>query len=414
MPALPDQPAQGEAQTEEGLKGPAFQRPVFVSEEVWNRKFASDEADWATPGEVAQAMEKLAEAGGGALSRPWVAIGLIAINILLFAGAVAAGVSPLEPDVPVLARWGANVGPLVIGGQWWRLFTCIFLHIGVIHLASNMAVLWSIGDFVERLLGRVGFGVVYLLAGLGASLTSISWNPDVVSAGASGAIFGLYGALLGFLVMEPNCVPLGVRRRLLLSALFFVGFNMLHAVTAQGIDIGAHLGGLGAGWICGLVLARPISKEGIARRHRVNGFVLVLGLLLMGGFAALLPKISGDTGKLVLAGKAETRALAIFEASSEKVRNGTFTNVQFADAIEREVVPRFRDCRTRLEALLEVPRFSTEKLMAMVKVTKAQEDAYCHMAYALRTGNQNEAAKALKERADALAQFQAEMKALNP
>lgn len=393
---------------------PAFQRQVFVSEETWNREIRANDTDWATDEEVTQAMDDLAEAEGVEPTRPWLTIGLIGANVLLFGAAVGTGVSPTTPDIPSLSAWGANVGPAVIGGQWWRLATAMFLHIGAVHILFNMAVLWNIGGFVERLLGRMGLGVVYLVAGLGASLTSILWNPDVVSAGASGAIFGLYGALLGYFLIEPKCVPPPVRARLALGAVFFVLYNMAYAVNAQGIDVGAHLGGLGTGFVCSLFLAVPATKEGMLRRPRLNIAVLVVGLVLAGALATLLPKLSGDTGQLVLAGKAETKALAVFEASAAKVRKGTFTDAQFAESIEGEVVPGLRQCRVRLDALLGVPRFSTEKLQAMVKLTKAQEGSYALMAHALKTGNQSEAAQALKARAEALGEFRAEMSALNP
>jgi rhomboid protease GluP len=395
-------------------RAPAFQRPAFVSEEVWTKKIPQTEDIWATRDEVSLAMEKIAEKEGLVPSRPWMTISLIVINVVLFGGAVALGVDPIQPDVQTLARWGANVGPAVIGGQWWRLFTAVFLHIGVIHLFFNLAVLWGIGGFVERLLGRVGFGVVFGLAGLGASLASILWDPEVVSAGASGAIFGLFGALLGYLAREPKCVPPGVRGRLALSSVGFLVYNMMHALNAQGIDIAGHLGGLVTGLFCGLFLAVPPTKDGAARRLGVSAWVLGSGLVVVGCLAFSLPSLSGDTGRLCLAGLAERRAMAHFEASAGKVRKGILTNAQFADSIEREVVPGLRDCRVRLEALAEVPRFSTEKLAAMVKVTKAEEEAYALMAHALRTGNDGEAALALKARADALTKFQADMKDLTP
>jgi rhomboid protease GluP len=102
-----------------------------------------------------------------------------------------------------LIAWGANYGPdTITNGQWWRLLTSMFLHIGIVHLAFNMIVLLQIGPFVERLVGNVGFLIVYFVSGFAGNVTSLVWNPYTVSAGASGAIFGLYGLLLGFLLMS--------------------------------------------------------------------------------------------------------------------------------------------------------------------------------------------------------------------
>ena len=96
-------------------------------------------------------------------------------------------VTLLTPDRQTLVRWGAQFGPLTTQGQWWRLFTCTFLHIGILHLLCNMVVLWQIGGILERLLGRSAFLVVYLLAGLAGSLASLAWNPDVVAVGGERA-----------------------------------------------------------------------------------------------------------------------------------------------------------------------------------------------------------------------------------
>src|ERR1700690_3664083 len=121
---------------------------------------------------------------------------VIGLNLPVYVAMLVSGGHAVNPSIPDLLRWGANLGSLTTSGQWWRLFTCTFLHIGILHILFNMFVLWDIGRFMERLIGSGGWAVVYLVACLSGSVASLWWNPQVVSAGASGAIFGLYGGLI--------------------------------------------------------------------------------------------------------------------------------------------------------------------------------------------------------------------------
>src|SRR5499425_2958094 len=127
---------------------------------------------------------------------------LLGLNVAVFGLMLAGGVHPMTPNIDSLIQWGANYGPKTTNGEWWRMFTAMFLHIGLLHLLFNMVALWNVGGFMERVLGPAGFLVLYLLSGLLGSVASVAWNPFVVSAGASGAIFGLYGGLLAFLVQH--------------------------------------------------------------------------------------------------------------------------------------------------------------------------------------------------------------------
>ena len=113
------------------------------------------------------------------------------LNIIVFVAMVLTGVNLMDPTSADLIQSGANYGPKTLSGEYWRLLTCTFLHIGVIHLACNMWALWNVGFLVERLVGNVAFLVLYLVSGLLGSIASLYWNPDVPSPGASGAIFGV-------------------------------------------------------------------------------------------------------------------------------------------------------------------------------------------------------------------------------
>src|SRR5262249_40779524 len=155
---------------------------------------------WCVRHEAAQRGETSDDATQPVMPVPWergatrhVALTqvLVGINAAVFLGMILAGMSLTDPSTQQLIRWGANWGPLTLGGQPWRLLTCIFLHAGILHIGFNMWCLWDLGALCESLYGPWTFGAVYFISGVGASITSVAWNPGGVSVGASGAIFGV-------------------------------------------------------------------------------------------------------------------------------------------------------------------------------------------------------------------------------
>src|SRR5258708_105235 len=218
---------------------------------------------------------------------------LIGINVLVFVIMVVKGVSMFEPSIDSLLRWGADFGPLTTHGQWWRLFTNMFVHIGVIHVVMNMAVFAQIGVLTERLFGNLGFLVLYLLAGVGGSLLSLAWHPFTVSAGASAAIFGVYGGLLGFLLFQRRLVPSATLSALSKSALIFVGFNVIYGAGKGQIDMAAHFGGLIVGFVVECWLAQLVAEvSGASRAFRIVAVVLVCSVGGVVG-AKRLPEADG-------------------------------------------------------------------------------------------------------------------------
>ena len=118
---------------------------------------------------------------------PTVTQAIFGINVAVFLGMTLAGVSPADPTTRELVHWGANSARLTLSGDWWRLVTSMFLHIGIVHIGLNMWCLWRLGALCENLYGPWTFGLVYLISGVSGSLASIAWHPYGVSAGASGA-----------------------------------------------------------------------------------------------------------------------------------------------------------------------------------------------------------------------------------
>ncbi len=184
---------------------------------------------------------------------------LIYANIGLFLIMTISGLGFISFKGQDLLEWGANYGPLTKDGEWWRLFASTFLHGGLMHLLANMYGLLFVGIFLEPLLGKTKYLAAYVLTGLLASIASIWWYDATVSVGASGAIFGLYGVFLAFLLTK--IFPPDFAKSFLICTAVFVGFNLIMGLTG-GIDNAAHIGGLLSGFVFGLILS-PILKRQI-------------------------------------------------------------------------------------------------------------------------------------------------------
>ena len=219
---------------------------------------------------------------------------LVAINCLVYLGMILQGVSPRNPTISDLLRWGANSGPYVlIAHQWWRLVTAAFVHAGPLHIATNMWCLWNLGLLGEPLLGVFGTFAVYLLTGVAGNLLSVAVNPGVpngpagiVGVGASGAVFGLAGVLIVLLKSPLLPVPPGELRQLRRSVIYFAVLNFVFGASTLifssfiRIDNMAHLGG----FLCGLAVGVPL----LPRIGAPKGQFLIRQKVAYGGMCLLL------------------------------------------------------------------------------------------------------------------------------
>ncbi len=315
---------------------------------------------------------------------------LIAINVLVFLAMIVNGVSGMQPPPDALIRWGANFGPNTLaGGQWWRLLTSTFLHIGIVHLGFNMYVLWQIGPFVERLLGNVGFLLVYLIAGFGGALASLAWNPYSVSAGASGAIFGLYGALLGFLLMSKHdSIPSEVLSTLSKSALIFIGYNVVFGFLRAGTDMAAHAGGLASGFLCGLVLSLPVTVSHKGQRLIRDGVVALGSAALLVGIAAALPRPVDLRTELLKFGTVEKKTLTTYNAALTRARTEKLRDETVADAVEKEVLPDWmREHDVLKKVAVRLPEKQKQAVTSLVQYMEIRQEAWVVLAKGLRSHN---------------------------
>jgi membrane associated rhomboid family serine protease/Tfp pilus assembly protein PilF len=246
---------------------------------------------WCVQHEAAQRGEEGDDAKQIVLPAPWVRRSestitltqvIFGANVMVFIAMAIASRSPLDFPGQIALHFGANFGPLTLSGDWWRLVTYMFLHGGVMHIAFNMWCLWDLGAMCESLYGRWTFGAVYLITGIGGGVASLGWNPAVVSVGASGAIFGLVGALIASFYLGEFSLPSIAIGGTLRSLLFFVGFNVVFGNLFGGIDNAAHAGGLVTGLILGALIAR-VAPQQDAPLRRVG--VLAVGALVVAATA---------------------------------------------------------------------------------------------------------------------------------
>jgi rhomboid protease GluP len=208
---------------------------------------------------------------------------LLVINLVVFAAMALEGVA-MNPNSRQLIEWGANFGPYTLGGQPWRLLTSMFLHIGLLHIFFNMWCLWDLGAMCEGLYGHWTFACVYLISGIGGSLASVWWRPIGVSAGASGAIFGIVGALIASHFLGEFSAPMVVVRARMRSVLVFAGYSLIFGAASGRTDNAAHIGGLVTGLVFGALIARVSPEPNLLRRLSI---ILFVGLIIYGAGAGL-------------------------------------------------------------------------------------------------------------------------------
>ena len=188
-----------------------------------------------------------------------VTLALVALNIVFFLWTEVNGSSE---DIQNMYRWGAMYGPAITEDhEYWRLVTAAFLHFGISHIANNMFLLLLMGDRLEQALGHVKYLILYLVSAVGANLFSMVFDlrldPETfyrtVSAGASGAVFGVIGGLLWAVVRNRGRLEDLSARQMMI----FAGLSFYYGLTAAGVDSKAHFGGLVTGFVMCMFLYRP-------------------------------------------------------------------------------------------------------------------------------------------------------------
>ena len=287
----------------------------------------------------------------GASQRP-VTQAIFGINVAVFLGMAFAGVSVTDPTSADLLHWGANSARLTLTGEWWRLVTSMFLHIGIIHIALNMWCLWSLGVLAESLYGSWTFAAVYLISGISGSLVSAAWHPYGVSAGASGAIFGVAGALVASIKFGEFSLPRSLVAGQLSCLLSFVAYNLVFGAISGATDNACHLGGLAGGFIMGALIAR-VAPDRNAVVSRVA--VLLIGIMSAVGAGLWLEHTRGNGALIARANQlmVENRAAeAISLLQGMTRRNPSSVPAHFSLAHAYFAAERYGEAEAELKQVL--------------------------------------------------------------
>lgn len=296
---------------------------------------------------------------------------IVAANVAVFLAMGAfLGAGWVEvPNLRPYILYGADNGAATTDGEWWRLLTSMFMHYGAIHLVLNMWALLQVGRMVEKLQGRALFAFTYLASGVGGGLLSIYWHGDKMwSVGASGAIFGVYGTLLGHFLKEKHAIPRAVFQPIMKSTLLFAGYNLVYGMVNPIIDNSAHIGGFLTGIALGWITAMPPDpalRSSMWFRKRLQAVVFTAVMIAVGVIES--PRFSYSPREQLawsdtLAGidTGEAPLLARQNEAMARWRAVGGNGADFAHLIDDQIVPFYLGYENSLEALKLRPGRDTD------------------------------------------------------
>lgn len=356
----------------------------------------------------AEEIDKILNLSG---SNIYVTYGTIAINVLVFIWMVVNGAGLFEPNGYIHLRWGSDYAPLTLSGDWWRLVTNVFIHFGIIHLAMNMYCLYTVGVYLEPMLGKAKYTVAYLCTGVLASIVSLWWhNNPVNSAGASGAVFGMYGFFLALLTT--SLIPKQMRQPLLQSIVIFVAYNLFFGLKG-GVDNAAHVGGLLSGFVIGYIYVYAIKRE--KQEQKLQWMIPAVVILTSGiTFSYLQQNKVGDevrTAGLNAGYKDNDKynnslneIVTIEDKAVAPLSDTTLTDPELKNKIENTCLPLWKQAEDKLKQMqtYEVSasvQKKTIKLLEYIQLRKKELDVFNKM---IETGEQKSLIPALNEIRDSI------------
>lgn len=287
---------------------------------------------------------------------PLFTLAVVAINLLIFVVAGFKGAGWVGGDANVLLTLGGNLAPYTTQGEWWRLMSSMFLHAGLMHVLFNMWALWDAGRIAERLFGIGRFALIYFAAGLCGSIFSINWQQELVGVGASGAVFGVYGALLAALTLRKDLLPLSVTKQMTTSMLAFIAYSLFNGFAKSGIDNAAHIGGL----IAGLVLGAGMIAPPALRRLATAGLAV---LLVLGAARAVsqADAVRDEPAFRVFMKTMQTEETHLnSEAQKLFAAAATTPQEEFLRRLDGEIIAGWRSLHERIKRLTHVAQRSRE------------------------------------------------------
>ncbi|WP_339165629.1 rhomboid family intramembrane serine protease [Siminovitchia sp. FSL W7-1587] len=281
--------------------------------------------------------------------KPFFTYLFIAVQIFMFFLVEIKGGST---NVQTLIRFGAKYNPLILSGEWWRFFTPIFLHIGILHLIMNTLALFYLGTAVERIFGRLRFLWIYLFSGFTGSVASFLFT-DNLSAGASGAIFGCFGALLYIGVMNTQLFF----RTIGTNVLFLIGINLVFGFTVPGIDNAGHIGGLVGGFLATGVVHFPKKRKWATQFLFLVIAAIAVTLALYGGYHADRADVINARAKKQIENREFESA---YDMLSQSISQGKGDAVTYFQLAYTEIqFHKMEDAKKHLQKAIELePHFS--------------------------------------------------------
>jgi len=314
---------------------------------------------------------------------------IILINAAVFlvmAGKFHAGWL-LTNDMDPYIRFGASNASVTTNGEWWRLLVAMFVHYGAIHIGMNMWALYNLGELMETLSGKFLYAITYLACGLGGGFASMIYHGDKVwSAGASGAIFGILGATLGYILRQKKALPRSVYRPLLQSTLFFAAYNLFYGFAGESIDNANHVGGFITGIAMGWLTALPLELEARRRQWPSRAIAALAGLAAVIGLGYVLsPRFEYDLAEDYVF----NREYSAIDADQPKLVHDYATALQaaqqtgdhdhvFEKFLQTKYMPFYQTQMKELAALRLKPGLRTDRRrqalvqLAQMRVTAAQ------------------------------------------
>jgi membrane associated rhomboid family serine protease len=278
---------------------------------------------------------------------------LVATNVVLFVWMAMAPGPVALPET--LIAWGGSSGPRTTNGEWWRLVTATFVHTGLLGLVANMTGLVRVAGVLERMVGPLAFVGVYLVAGIFATVISLASNPLDVTAGASGAVCGVYGLLLtawirGTFPRSALTIPFEVIKVAGPFAAAFVALNVLDA----GVPLAGEAFGLFVGVAAGTALVRRVSEYKPPPSRMVATFatavvIAVAATVPVRGIVDIRPELRAIVAL-------EDRTVSTYQAAVTRYRAGRMSDQVLASVIEDRILPQFGTARKTLQAKGRVVR----------------------------------------------------------
>jgi hypothetical protein len=242
------------------------------------------------------------------------------------------------------------------------------------------------------MVGSVGFLLLYISSALVASLASVAWSPAVISVGASGAVFGVFGAFFGACLRTGDTIPRPALDMTRESTLKFLGINLIVGFLVPNIDMAAHFGGLAWGFVCGAVLGHPLRAEALRDRPRRNLIlVLLTTLIVIIGFVVAQSRVARADDPLSEMNRIadiEERVLNDYNAAVSASQAGKLTDAELAQKVEKDILPPWREARQRFRQIAEASEIRPEFARQFGQYLAAREEAWTLLVRGLREGNE--------------------------